>query len=188
MYVYIFLYLEIKKNSWVLRSKLHPGVNIWMFFFSSDQNSSFDLFSRIPDTKYKYYWWCSSFQYTVSTIRAIKRLAFYKTWIFSNFFPQKAPRRGLLEQKSGVLLELCQSGGLIESGLLFAQYIFCCCFYPFCFEWPRWFFLYRLVFLNILAKRLEIISNLCKDRWWLVTVYLSWHFYQIFMSRIKRTR
>ena len=89
MYVYIFLYLEIRKNSWVLRSKLHPGVNIWMFFFSSDQNSSFDLFSRIPDTKYKYYWWCSSFQYTVSTIRAIKRLAFYKTWIFPIFFLKK---------------------------------------------------------------------------------------------------
>ena len=53
---------------------------------------------------------------------------------FFQFFPQKAPKRGLLEQKSGVLLELCQSGGLIESGLLFAQYIFCCCFYPFCFE------------------------------------------------------
>ena len=129
-------------------------------------------------------------------ICAIKRPAFYKTlrffqwqciWIFP-IFASKSPKKGTFRAKSGVLLELCQSGGLIESGLLFARYIFCCCFYPFCFEWPRWFFLYRLVFLNILAKRLEIISNLCKDRWWLVTVYLSWHFYQIFMSRIKRTR
>ena len=36
---------------------------------------------------------------------------------FSQFFPEKAPKSGLLEQKSGVLLELCQSGGLIVSGL-----------------------------------------------------------------------
>ena len=39
---------------------------------------------------------------------------------FFQFLPQKALKRGLLEQKCGVLLELCQSGGLIESGLLFA--------------------------------------------------------------------
>ena len=38
---------------------------------------------------------------------------------FSKFLPQKVPKSGLLEQKSGVLLEFCQSGGLIKSGLLF---------------------------------------------------------------------
>ena len=45
---------------------------------------------------------------------------------FSQFLPEKAPKSGLLEQKSGVLLEFCQSGGLIKSGLLFApiRYIF----------------------------------------------------------------
>ena len=55
--------------------------------------------------------------------RSIKLWGFFSGGVFEffQFFPQKAPKRGLLEQKSGFLLELCQSGGLIESGLLFAQ-------------------------------------------------------------------
>ena len=40
--------------------------------------------------------------------------------VFSQILPQKATKSELLEQKSGVLLEFCQSGGLIKSGPLFA--------------------------------------------------------------------
>ena len=38
---------------------------------------------------------------------------------FSQFLPQKAPISGLLEQKSGVLLEFCQSGCLICADTVF---------------------------------------------------------------------
>ena len=69
----------------------------------------------------------SNIQYPLSALlkgrRSIKLWGFFSGGVFEffQFFPQKAPKRGLLEQKSGFLLELCQSGGLIESGLLFAQ-------------------------------------------------------------------
>ena len=64
--------------------------------------------------------------HTVSALlksrRSIKLWGFFSGGVFKlfQFFPQKAPKRGLLEQKSAVLLEFCQSGGLIKSGLLFA--------------------------------------------------------------------
>ena len=64
--------------------------------------------------------------YTVSALLkgrcSMKLWGFFSGGIleFSLFLPEKAPKSRLLEQKSGVLLELCQSGSLIESGLLFA--------------------------------------------------------------------
>ena len=77
----------------------------------------------------------SNIQYPLSALlkgwRSIKLWGFFSGGVFEffQFFPQKAPKRGLLEQKSGFLLELCQSGGLIESGLLFARirYLFTTC-------------------------------------------------------------
>ena len=64
----------------------------------------------------------SNIQYPLSAL--LKGRRSIKLWggvfEFFQFLPPKALKRGLLEQKCGVLLELCQSGGLIESGLLFA--------------------------------------------------------------------
>ena len=59
------------------------------------------------------------FVFTVSALlkgrRSIKLWGFFSGGVFefSQFFPQKASKGGLFEQKSGILLELCQSGGLI---------------------------------------------------------------------------
>ena len=55
--------------------------------------------------------------------RLIKKLGFYGDGLLQFFpkMPQKASKRGLLAQKSGGLLEFQSSGGLIKSGLLFAQ-------------------------------------------------------------------
>ena len=55
--------------------------------------------------------------------RSTRIWGFFSGGIFelSQFLPQKAPKIGLLQQKSAVLLEFCQSSSLIESGPLFAR-------------------------------------------------------------------
>ena len=69
----------------------------------------------------------SNIQYPLSALlkgrRSIKLWGFFSGGVFEffQFFPQNAPKRGLLEQKSGVFLEICQSGGLIKSGSLFLR-------------------------------------------------------------------